>query len=396
MKYAIVLGDGMADYPVKKLGNKTPLMCAKKPNMDLIAGHACRYGLCQTTVGNLPAGSDVANLSVMGYDPTKYYMGRGPLEALSMGVKLKPADVAFRCNLITVKDGLIADYSAGHITSEEAAKLIEYLEEKMGGNGVHFYPGVSYRHLLVLNGCCAETVCDAPHDHVGQPASDHLPKNDNSGCLINIMERAGALLEAHPINKERMAEGKNPANSIWPWGQGRTPSMPLFKEKYGLDGAVISAVDLIKGLGAASGLEVINVPGATGYLDTDYGAKARYALKALETKDFIFIHVEAPDEASHEGLLEEKIKAIENLDEKVIGPLLEGLRKLGDFRLMVLPDHPTPLATKTHARDPVPYAIYDSRQPADNKKTFDERSLADGLFIEPGYRLMNLFITDKT
>jgi 2,3-bisphosphoglycerate-independent phosphoglycerate mutase len=395
MKYVIVLGDGMADYPVKQLGDRTPLMCAKKPNMDLIAGHACRYGLCQTTVGRLPAGSDVANLSVMGYDPNKYYTGRGPLEALSMGVKLNPADVAFRCNLITIKDGLIADYSAGHITSEEAARLIEYLEEKMGGNGIRFYPGVSYRHLLVLNGSCAETVCDAPHDHVGQPVDSHLPKYDNCGCLINIIDRARVLLEAHPINKERIAAGKNPANSIWPWGQGRAPSMPRFKEKYGLDGAVISAVDLIKGLGAASGLEVINVPGATGYLDTDYGAKARYALKALETKDFIFIHVEAPDEAGHEGLLEEKIRAIENLDEKVIGPMLEGMRKFGDFRLMVLPDHPTPLSTKTHARDPVPYAIYDSRQQADNKKTFDERSLADGLFIEPGYRLMDLFITDK-
>lgn len=394
MKYAVVLGDGMSDYPVKELGNKTPLMCAYKPNMDFMANHARHYGLCQTTVESLPAGSDVANLSVMGYDPVKYYNGRGPLEAMSMGIKLKPDDVAFRCNLITVKDGLIADYSAGHVTTEEAAGLIKYLDDKMGGDGVKFYPGISYRHLLVFNGSCAGAICDAPHDYMGEPVDSHLPRGEGHERLTKMIKKSWELLGGHPINKKRAEEGKNPANSIWPWGQGRAPAMPLFKEKYGLEGSVISAVDLIKGLGASAGLEVINVPGATGYFDTDYGAKARYALKSLEEKDFVFIHVEAPDEAGHEGMVEKKIEAIEDLDSRVVGPMLEGMRKLGDFRLMVLPDHPTPLSIKTHARDPVPYVIYDSTRAGKTGKAYDEKSMADGFFLGQGYRLMDLFIND--
>jgi 2,3-bisphosphoglycerate-independent phosphoglycerate mutase len=394
MKYAVVLGDGMSDYPVKELENKTPLMRARKPNMDFIAGNASHFGLCQTTVESLPAGSDVANLAVLGYDPARYYNGRGPLEAMSMGIKLKPDDVAFRCNLITVRDGLIADYSAGHITTEEAAALIRYLDDEMGGDGVKFYPGISYRHLLVFNGSCAGAVCDAPHDYTGEPVDAHLPRGEGHERLTKMIKRSWKLLGGHPVNRKRAAEGKNQANSIWPWGQGRAPAMPPFKEKYGLTGSVISAVDLIKGLGASAGLEVINVPGATGYFDTDYSAKARYALKSLEEKDFVFIHVEAPDEAGHEGMAEEKIKAIEDLDEKVVGPMLDGLRRLGDFRLMVLPDHPTPLSIKTHARDPVPYVIYDSTRIGKTGKAYDESSMANGLFIGQGYRLMDLFIND--
>ncbi len=395
MKYAVVLGDGMSDYPVKELGNKTPLMYANKPNMDKIARYASHYGLCQTTVERLPAGSDVANLAVMGYDPNKYYHGRGPLEAMSMGVKLKPNDIAFRCNLITIRNGLLTDYSAGHVSTEEAAELIRYIDSKMGNDHTHFYPGVSYRHLLVFNGSCADAECDAPHDYTGEPVDAHLPRGEDGERLIKMIKKSWELLEDHPINKKRVAEGKNPANSIWPWGQGSSPNMPVFMEKYGLTGAVISAVDLIKGLGASAGLEIINVPGTTGYFDTDYSAKAQYALKALEKKDFVFIHVEAPDEAGHEGMVEEKVKAIEELDAKVVGPMLEGMRKLGDFRIMVLPDHPTPLSIKTHARDPVPYAIYDSRHSVENKRTYDEKSMADGLLIEKGYRLMDLFINDK-
>jgi 2,3-bisphosphoglycerate-independent phosphoglycerate mutase len=386
MKYAVVLGDGMSDYPVRELKNKTPLMCARKPNMDFMAGHASHYGLCRTTNESLPAGSDVANLAVMGYDPARYYNGRGPLEAMSMGIKLKPDDVAFRCNLITVRDGLIADYSAGHVTTEEAAALIRFLDDEMGGEGVKFYPGVSYRHLLVFNGSCAGAVCDAPHDYTGEPVDAHLPRGEGHERLTKMIKRSWELLGGHPVNRKRAGEGKNQANSIWPWGQGRAPAMPFFKEKYGLSGSVISAVDLIKGLGASAGLEVINVPGATGYFDTDYGAKARYALKSLEEKDF--------DEAGHEGMVEEKIKAIEDLDVKVLGPMLDGLRRLGDFRLMVLPDHPTPLSIKTHARDPVPYVIYDSRRDMVTGKVYDERSMADGFFIGQGYRLMDLFIND--
>ncbi len=385
----------MSDYPVAELNNKTPLMCAKKPNMDFMAGRASHYGLCRTTVESLPAGSDGANLAVMGYDPVRYYHGRGPLEAMSMGVKLERDDVAFRCNLITVSGGRIADYSAGHVTTEEAASLIEYIDDEMGGDGIKFYPGVSYRHLLVFKDSFAGAVCDAPHDFTGEPVEAHLPRGEGHERLTAMIKRSWELLGGHPINRKRSSEGKNQANSIWPWGQGRAPAMPLFKEKYGLSGAVISAVDLIKGLGASAGLDIVDVPGTTGYFDTDYKAKADYALKALESRDFIFVHVEAPDEAGHEGMAEEKIRAIEDIDEKIVGPMLEGMRKLGDFRLMVLPDHPTPLAIKTHARDPVPYIIYDTGRERATGKVYDESAMSDGLFIEQGYRLMDLFINGK-
>lgn len=391
MKYVVVLGDGMADYPVDTLGGRTPLAAASKPCMDALADGAAGYGLVQTTVRHLPAGSDVANLSVMGYDPERYYTGRGPLEAASMGVKLQPGDTAFRCNLITA-DETIVDYSAGHITTAEAGELIRFLDSRLGREGLRFFPGVSYRHLLMIDGCPAGIECTPPHDVVGQPVKDHLPRGPGSEEIIRLIEASKELLADHPVNRQRVAAGKRPANSIWPWGQGRTPSMPTFREKFGLDGAVISAVDLIKGLGVLAGLEVIEVPGATGYLDTDYGAKARYALDALKRKDFLFVHVEAPDEMSHEGRLADKIRAIEDLDAKLVSPLLEGLRRLGDFRLMVLPDHPTPLATKTHAYDPVPYIIYDSRYNSKNNKRYDERSMADGQFVGRGHDIMGLFI----
>lgn len=363
--------------------------------MDFMARHARHYGLCQTTVESLPAGSDVANLAVLGYDPAKYYNGRGPLEAMSMGVRLKPNDVAFRCNLITVRNGIIADYSAGHVTSGEAAELIRYVDSKMGGNGTKFYPGISYRHLMVLDGIGAGAVCDAPHDYAGQPVEEHLPRGEEHERLIGMIRRSWELLEDHPINKKRAAEGKNPANSIWPWGQGRAPTMPHFGDKYGLTGSIISAVDLIKGLGVSAGLDVIEVPGTTGYFDTDYGAKAKYALESLKEKDFVFIHVEAPDEAGHEGMVREKVKAIEDLDSLVVGPMLEGMRQFGDFRLMVCPDHPTPLSIKTHARDPVPYIIYDSTRSGRPASGYDEKSAMGGLFVEKGYRLMDLFINDR-
>jgi 2,3-bisphosphoglycerate-independent phosphoglycerate mutase len=333
----------------------------------------------------------VANLSVMGYDPERYYTGRGPLEAASMGVKLQPGDTAFRCNLIT-SDEAILDYSAGHITTAEAGELIRFLDSRLGREGLRFHPGVSYRHLLVIDGCPSGIECTPPHDVVGQPVKDHLPRGDGSEEIIRLIKASQELLPDHPVNRKRVAEGKRPANSIWPWGQGRTPSMPTFREKYGLEGAVISAVDLIKGLGVLAGLEVIDVPGATGYLDTDYDAKARYALDALCRSDFVFVHVEAPDEMSHEGRLADKVRAIEDLDAKLVKPLLDGLCRFGDFRLMVLPDHPTPLATRTHAYDPVPYIIYDSRYNNMNNKRYDERSMADGQFVDKGHDLMSMFI----
>lgn len=392
MKYAVILGDGMSDYPVDELNGRTPLMCAKKPGMDAMAGKALHYGLSQTTYPELPAGSDVANLSALGYDPHIYYTGRGPLEAGSMGVALKPDDIAFRCNLITIDDNNIVDYSAGHITSQEAAELMRFLDSEFGTDKIRFYPGISYRHLLVINKFTPFTSCTPPHDVVGQPFRDNLPKGEGSEELIRLIEKSWDLLKDHPVNKKRMSNGKKPANSIWPWGQGKTPDMPLFKEKYNIKGAVISAVDLIKGLGVFAGLEIINVPGATGYLDTDYSAKAKYALDSLETNDFVFIHVEAADEASHEGRLKEKIKAIEEIDEKIVIPMLEGMKKFGEYKIMVLPDHPTPLCIKTHAKDPVPYIIYYSGHNGKTNKAYDEKSMADGKYISEGHRLMDLFI----
>ncbi|WP_424359351.1 cofactor-independent phosphoglycerate mutase [Methanocella sp. MCL-LM] len=391
MKYIVILGDGMADYPIPELSGKTPLGSANKPCMDYLADRSATYGLVKTTIAGLPAGSDVANLSAMGYDPLKYYTGRGPLEAASIGIPLKPADVAFRCNLITADDNII-DYSAGHITTQESSELMKYLDSKLGTPDTRFYPGISYRHLLVIEGCPDGINCTAPHDVVGQPVKDNLPKGEGSEKIIELIEASRDLLANHPINKKRVAEGKRPANSIWPWGQGRKPSMPTFKDRYGLDGAVISAVDLIKGLGVFAGLEVINVPGATGYLDTDYGAKAAHALKSLESKDFVFVHVEAPDEMSHEGRLKDKIRAIEDLDNKLIRPILAGMAGRDEFRMMVLPDHPTPLATKTHAYDPVPYIIYDSRYNITNNKRYDEESMKNGRYVAHGCDLMGLFI----
>lgn len=391
MKFVVILGDGMADYPLPELSGKTPLAKAHKPCMDYLADHAAGYGLVKTTLAGLPAGSDVANLAVMGYDPRQYYTGRGPLEAASIGISLSPGDIAFRCNLITADNNII-DYSAGHITTQEASELMKYLDEKLGSAGVRFYPGVSYRHLLVISGCPDGIECTAPHDVVGQPVAENLPRGKGSEQLIELIKASRELLRDHPVNRKRVADGKKPATSIWPWGQGRMPAMPTFGEKYQLDGAVISAVDLIKGLGVFAGLEVINVPGATGYLDTNYAGKAAHALQALESKDFVFVHVEAPDEMSHEGRLWDKIKAIEDLDGKLISPILEGLKGRGDFRLMVLPDHPTPIVTKTHAYDPVPYIIYDSRYNIKTGKRYDESSMQDGRYVEQGCDLMGLFI----
>jgi 2,3-bisphosphoglycerate-independent phosphoglycerate mutase len=269
---------------------------------------------------------------------------------------------------------------------------MKYIDSKLGTSEIKFYPGISYRHLLVMKDCQDGIACTAPHDVVGQPVKDNLPKGKGSEQIIGLIEASRDLLKNHPVNKKRIAEGKRPANSIWPWGQGRKPSMPTFRDRYGIEGAVISAVDLIKGLGVFAGLDVIDVPGATGYLDTDYGAKAAYALRALESKDFLFVHVEAPDEMSHEGRLKDKVRAIEDLDSKLIRPILEGLQGKGDFRLMVLPDHPTPIVTKTHAYDPVPYIIYDTRYNNKNNKGYDEASMQDGRYVERGCDLMSLFI----
>ncbi|MDI6889257.1 MAG: cofactor-independent phosphoglycerate mutase [Methanocellales archaeon] len=390
MKYVVLVGDGMADYPLEELGNKTPLQVAHTPNMDFIASNG-KNGIVRTVPSGMIPGSDVASLSILGYDPRKYYPGRGPLEAASMGVSLHKGEVAFRCNLVTVKDGVLVDYSAGHISSEEARILIEYLDEKLDG-GAHFYPGVSYRHLLVLKGY-EDVTCVLPHEVVGYSVEEHLPKGRGAEILRRLMRESIHFLDGHKVNVERRRRGKNPANMIWPWGQGRSPNMPPFEEKFGLRGSVIAAVDVIKGIGRCIGLRVIEVPGATGYLDTNYEGKADYALRSLADRNFCFVHVEAPDEAGHSGDVRAKIKAIENFDEKVVGRVLKGLKKYEEYRIMVLPDHPTPIPVRTHTSDEVPFAIYSPNETADDVKAFDELSARRGsLGAIEGKELMRLFI----
>jgi 2,3-bisphosphoglycerate-independent phosphoglycerate mutase len=334
-------------------------------------------------------GSDVANLSIMGYDPVQYYAGRGPLEAASMDVALGKDDIAFRCNLITEKDGLLVDYSAGHISSEEACILIEAVDNELG-NDCKFHAGVSYRHLLVMEQG-ERAVCTPPHDVIGQSIDDVLPRGEDSEILIDLIRASKPILETHELNMKRRKDGKNIANLIWPWGQGKAPLMPSLKELYGISGSIISAVDLLKGIGKYAGLSVINVPGATGYLDTNFSGKAAYALESLQEQDFVFVHVEAPDEAGHMGNIEAKVRAIEDFDEKVVGGMLNELGGLGEYRIMVLPDHPTPISVKTHTREPVPFAIYSSTERADYVDRFDEFSARDGVFgLVEGHTLMRL------
>jgi 2,3-bisphosphoglycerate-independent phosphoglycerate mutase len=394
MKYVTLVGDGMADYPLEELGGKTPLQAANIPNLDFLARRG-KNGVAKTIPDALPAGSDIANLSILGYDPTRYYTGRGPLEAAGNGVFLSPKDVAFRCNLITEKDGMMADYSAGHISSHESKILIEILERDLSRPGVKFYPGVGYRHLLVLEDLAEHAVCTPPHDVVGRPIEESLPTGEGSELLRELIYASKPILEAHQVNEKRRRLGKNIANMIWLWGQGRKPNMPSFLELYHLAGSVISAVDLIKGIGSYAGLKVISVPGATGYFDTNYAGKAEYALRSLEERDFVFLHVEAPDEAAHAGDLEAKIRAIEDFDEKVVGTLLNGLGSFDEYKILVLPDHFTPIPVKTHTREPVPFTIYSSIEGADYVGEFNEDSAKNGIYREvEGYRLMGLFTSD--
>ncbi|HKJ04448.1 MAG TPA: cofactor-independent phosphoglycerate mutase [Geopsychrobacteraceae bacterium] len=364
MKYLVLLGDGMADEPLEQLGGKTPLDYANTPFMDRLARNG-QIGMAETVPDGFPPGSDVANLSVFGYDPQQCYSGRSPLEAASMGVKLGPDDVSFRLNLVWLEAHCaklyMGDFSAGHISTEESRQLVETLQQELGDEEFSFHPGVSYRHLLVWKNGKDKMECVPPHDISTQSIEDHLPKGEGAEQLLNLTNSAQMVLNSHPVNHARIERGEVPANSIWLWGQGRKPQMKTYREMYGINGAVISAVDLIKGIGICAGLDIINVPGATGYLDTNYLGKAEYALETLKKSDFVYVHVEAPDEAAHGGLLEEKIKAIERFDSEVVGTVVNNLEQLGDCRLLVLPDHPTPVAKRTHTSDPVPYILYDSR-----------------------------------
>ncbi len=386
MKYVILIGDGMSDNPVEELGGKTPLEHASTPNMDSIASKG-QLGLFRSVPEGFPPGSDVANLSILGYDPKMYYTGRAPLEAASIGVVLGPEDVAFRCNLVTLsgKEDLpvMADYSAGHITTEEARDIIKSLDEALSSEGVRFYPGKSYRHLMVWKGGSDGLKTTPPHDISDKPVEGYLPEGDGADFIRSLMERSVEILRDHPVNRSRRAAGRNTADSIWLWGHGRAPQMPTFKERFGLDGAIISAVDLMNGIGAYAGLEIIKVPGVTGYIDTNYTGKAEYALKALESKDLVCVHVEAPDEAGHQGLLKDKIRAIEDFDSLIVGRIMEGLKGYAGYRVMVLTDHPTPVALKTHTSDPVPYAVFGTGIRASSGLPFSERHAGEtGLLKE--------------
>jgi 2,3-bisphosphoglycerate-independent phosphoglycerate mutase len=401
MKYVVIVGDGMADYPVESLGGKTPLMVARTPHMDWMAKQG-EIGLVRTVPDGFNPGSEIANLSIFGYDPIRYYTGRGPLEAASLGVKLAADDIAFRCNLVTLKfhadKTVMEDFSAGHITDQEARKVILDLNEEMSSKEIRFYPGVSYRHLMVLkNGAAKFSNLERleftpPHDIIGKDVSVFLPKM--SELVLALMNESQKLLKNHPVNLAREAKGLPPANSIWLWGQGRSPRMITLKERFGMDGYVISAVHLIKGIGIIAGLEVLEVPGITGYFDTNYDGKALYALRGLREKDFVYVHVEAPDEAGHMGNLQLKIEAIEAFDEKVVGPILKGMKGFKRYKVLVLPDHPTPLSVRTHTADPVPYAIYSNEGGAKtvHTKTFDEVSAGQsGIHVEKGFELIERF-----
>ncbi len=394
MKYVLLVPDGAADYPSDELDGQTPLEAADTPNMDFLAREG-RGGTVQTIPKGMGSGSDIATLSLMGYDPRVYYTGRGPLEAAYRGIRLKPDEFAFRCNLITEENGRLKDYSSGHITTEDATVLIETVDQVLGNENIRFYPGVSYRHLLVLKeGGSAETICRTPHDVLEQPVAEVMPVGPGAALLRDLIDRSRPILANHDINEGRRRAGNNPANLIWPWGQGGAPNLKTFKERFGVTGSVISAVDVIKGLGYYLGLDIVEVPGATGYFDTDYEAKARFALSALADKDFVFVHAEAPDEAGHEGLAKEKVKALENFDKRLVGPILEGLKSGGDYRVMVSPDHETPLSVRTHTHGPVPFAIYATGEAADNLTAFSEKAAREqgSLHLENGYDLIHLLI----
>lgn len=400
MKHIVLLGDGMSDEPLPARGGKTPLQLARTPAMD----HLCRcgsLGLAATIPTGMAPGSDVANLSVLGYDPARYYTGRAPIEAASIGVPLGSRDIALRCNLVTLAgddaDLRMEDYSAGHIPTAEASELIAWLRPHLESDDISLHAGVSYRHLLVWKNGSTDFTTTPPHDISGRPVAGHLPEGPGADRVRALMERSRELLTRCPVNERCLARGAPPVSSVWLWGQGTALSLPAFREVYGLSGSVISAVDLVKGLGICAGLRSIDVPGATGYLDTNYDGKVSAALDALAEDDFLYLHVEAPDEASHKGSFEEKIQAIEDFDARIVAPVLAGLQERGTlFRVMVLPDHPTPLATRTHSCGAVPFVICSSADLTAGREASRAYCEADaeatGLHLRDGWKLMGRLI----
>ena len=403
MKYMVLLCDGMADTNNPALGGKTPMMCAKKPFMDKLA-QVSEVGLCRTVAPGLKPGSDVANLSVMGYDPLKSYSGRSPLEAASIGIDLKDTDVTLRCNIVTLsdeenyEDKTMVDYCSGDISTAEAREIIKTVQENFGNDKYAFYPGVSYRHCLVVeNGTTDLGDMTPPHDISGRVVGEYLSKSENAAELIGLMKKSYDLLKDHPVNKKRISEGKNPANSIWLWGEGTKPEIENFQKKNGITGCVISAVDLLKGIGKCAGMEVPEVEGATGYIDTNFEGKADAAIDAFKRGvDLCYLHFEAPDECGHRAEPENKVRSIEYIDERVLKKMLSYLEGCGDdFRILIMPDHPTPLDIKTHSAEPVPYLIYDSRKNLSGVENFNEDTAAKtGIFIDHGPDMMDK-LTEK-
>ncbi len=400
MKYVVLLCDGMADRPVAELGGMTPMQKAVKPNIDRLAARA-EVGLVKTVADGLKPGSDVANLSVLGYDPAIYYSGRSPLEAGSIGIDMKPTDVSLRCNLVTLsdeenyEDKTMVDYCAGDISTADAKILVDSLKEVFDNDEFTLYSGVSYRHCLIWNnGTLDLGTLTPPHDITGKPIKGHLPDHPNAAKLYDMMKRSYDVLKNHPLNLERVKKGERPANSMWFWGEGVRKPLASFKDKYGVSATMISAVDLLKGIGKFSGMKVVNVDGATGYLDTNFEGKAEAAIKALKDGgDFVYIHVEAPDECGHRHEIENKVKSIELIDEKILGPLLKALEEYDDYKVMILPDHPTPLELRTHTNDPVPYLIYHKKAEKPGVTVFcEETAKAIGIFAPIGHELMDRFI----
>ncbi len=400
MKYVVVLCDGMADYPVPALGGKTPMMVAKKPHIDALAAKA-EVGLVRTVAPGLKPGSDVANMSVLGFDPHRFYTGRSPLEAASIGIDMKDSDVSLRTNLVTLSDKgepfadkVIEDYCADDISTEEARQLIEAVQAAFGGGEYDFYTGVSYRHCLIWHGGTTELGnMTPPHDITGKVIGPHLSTAEMARPLLEMMEKSFDLLKDHPVNKARVAAGRRPANCIWLWGEGKRPALQPFEALYGIKGGMVSAVDLLKGIANCAGMEVAEVPGATGYIDTDFEGKAKAALDLLTRNDLVYVHFEAPDECGHRNEPENKVKAIEMIDSRVLPILEEGLEQYEDYKILLLPDHPTPIVTRTHASDPVPYLLYQKSAPKTGVDTINEETAkATGIYMENGPAMMPHFL----
>ncbi len=391
MKYIMLVPDGMADLPLSELDGQTPMQAARTQNFDALAEKSLVGSVLTVPPGMYP-GSDVANMDLLGFDPRRYYTGRGPIEALAMGVPLDAGDVAFRCSLVTSDGTTLIDNSSGHITTEESRPLIELLDKRLGSDKRKFFPGVQYRHIMAERNGSVDLQTVAPHDFVGKPLAGHWPEGAGAERLKQLMYDSLELLDGHPINVKRREEGKNPGNMVWLWGQGHAPSLPNFLLTFGRRGGVITGVDVVRGLGRATGLRVIDVPGATGYIDTDYVAKAQYAVAALDTLDFVYVHVESPDESGHEGNLDHKMRSIEDIDKKLLATLREGMERHGEYRLVIVPDHKTPISLRTHEEGPVPFLLYDSRRAhTASHFPFDERAVTEATtFVDDGTRLIQM------